>query len=63
MARFDPKYSTAIYWRDCAEESRLLADWMRDPRAKSAMLRVAHDYEKIADHYEAIAKGGSSESG
>jgi hypothetical protein len=34
-------------WRDRAEKARLLAQDMKDPEAREAMLRVAKDYERL----------------
>jgi DNA-binding CsgD family transcriptional regulator len=42
--RFDPKY-----WRICAEETRQLARGVRDEEANQIMLRIAADYEKLAE--------------
>ena len=42
----------AKHWRDRAAEMRLLSDDMKDPKARSMMLRLANDYEKLADRAE-----------
>ena len=39
----DPKY-----WRDRAEEIRILAEDMRDSESKKEMLRIAMHYERLA---------------
>jgi hypothetical protein len=39
----DPKH-----WRDRATEARALAEQMDDPEGKRMMLRVADDYERLA---------------
>jgi hypothetical protein len=36
------------HWRDRAEEARTRADQMSDPQCKSAMVRIANDYELLA---------------
>jgi hypothetical protein len=41
-------WHNARNWRLGAEEIRTLADEMRDDEAKSIMLRIAADYEKLA---------------
>ena len=48
----DPKH-----WRDRAEEARTRADQLDDPQSKSAMLRIADDYERLAKRAEARASG------
>jgi predicted Rossmann-fold nucleotide-binding protein len=43
----DPKY-----WRERAEEARMVADELTDPDSKRRMLRVADDYEELAKRAE-----------
>jgi hypothetical protein len=40
----DPKH-----WRDRAEEARLLAHDMKDTQSREAMLRIAKDYDYLAE--------------
>jgi hypothetical protein len=43
----DPKH-----WRQRAEEARVHAEDVFDPEAKKTMLRIAEDYEKLAERAE-----------
>jgi hypothetical protein len=46
-------FDTPEQWRSHAKAARALAKQMRDPESKSAMLRVAESYKKIAKRVEA----------
>jgi hypothetical protein len=48
----DPKH-----WRDRAKEASAIADEMKDPDAKQAMLGIARNYVLLAERAEARAKG------
>jgi hypothetical protein len=40
------------HWRTRAEEARILAKDMNDSASKEAMLRIAEDYEQLAQWVE-----------
>ncbi len=42
----------AAHWRERAREARALAEEMSDQEARSRMLRIAADYEKLAERAE-----------
>ena len=39
-------------WRDRAAQMRVLSDELKDPRAQRMMLKLANDYNKLADRAE-----------
>jgi hypothetical protein len=45
------------HWRGRAEEARTVAEQLTDPIAKAMMLRIAEDYDRIADHAQQRASG------
>jgi hypothetical protein len=47
-------------WRKIAEEARILANQMNDAEAKIAMLRIAEDYERLAQRAERQGPGAST---
>jgi len=38
------------HWRSRAEEARSVAEQLSDPESKQTMLRIAADYERLAEH-------------
>jgi hypothetical protein len=40
----DPKH-----WRDCAEQMRVMSDWTKDAETKATMLKLADDYDALAE--------------
>jgi len=44
------------HWRDRAAEMRVLSCEMKDFEARTLMLKLANDYDKLADRAEARAK-------
>ena len=47
------------YWRDRAKEKRILAERMKDQLSKEKILRIARDYERLAQRAEERSKGTS----
>ena len=45
------------YWRDRAKEKRMLAEGMKDQLSKEKILRIARDYERLAQQAEERSKG------
>jgi hypothetical protein len=62
MDQFDDPH----YWRDRAQEAQRLADMMTTEPSKQIMLRIAHDYERLAKRAEdnlRNATGGAAQLG
>jgi len=49
------------HWRKRAEEARTLANQMNDETSKQTMLKIAADYDRLAERAEARAKGARSD--
>ena len=47
----------ASHWRDRAAQIRALSDWMSDAQTRGRMLKLANDYDKLA---EQAREGGVS---
>ena len=45
------------YWRDRAREKRELAERLRNEQAKQTVLRVANEYERLAEQAEERSRG------
>jgi hypothetical protein len=49
------------YWRDRAEELRVIAESLKDPDAKAMILSCARDYDILAERAEErLRSGGNS---
>ncbi len=40
--------NNAAHWQLRAQEARLLAEKLEDPEAKTAILKIAHEYDRLA---------------
>jgi ATP-dependent DNA ligase len=52
----DKEDGPLVFWRDRAEEARLLSEEMNDPHSKETMRRIAEDYDRLAERAEERAK-------
>jgi hypothetical protein len=46
------EFENPEHWRSRAEKTRVLAEEMNDAVVKAMLLRVADNYERLADHAE-----------
>jgi len=56
-----PHFNNPEHWRQRAEEMRTLAEDMKDDVARTTMMRIANDYDKLAVR-ASIRLGGDKEN-
>ena len=49
------------HWRARAEETRTLSDQINDEKSKAAMLRIAEDYETLAEKPDNVQPSDKTE--
>jgi hypothetical protein len=52
----------AKHWRDRAAEMRALAETMSNIETRAIMLKLANDYDKLADRAESRSSGTATKS-
>lgn len=50
MALRVPLLDDPEHWRSRAEEARTIVEHLSDPESKRTMLRIAADYERLAEY-------------
>jgi hypothetical protein len=45
------------HWRDRAAQMRVMSDWMKDAETKATMLKLAEDYDKLAERVDSSFSG------
>jgi hypothetical protein len=45
------------HWRARAAQMRAMSDWMKDAETKATMLKLADDYDKLAERVDSSLSG------
>ena len=53
-----PSVNDSKHWRDRAAEMRVLSEHMKDVETQVIMLRLADDYDELADRADIRSNGG-----
>lgn len=48
---------SAAYWRERAAEILITLESVKDPESRATLLRIAHDYTRLAERAEQREKG------
>ena len=49
----------ARHWRDRAAQIRVLSDWTNDPQTRGRMLKLAIEYDKLAEQADICSESCS----